>query len=72
MFLGRYFRPRSWLYWSAPRGLRVCTEGRHISICSDNQAALRALVVLATRSQLVGECKEALGRLAERNRLRLL
>ena len=47
------------------------TEGRHISICSDSQAALRALAVPVTRSRLVGECKEALGRLAGCNRLRL-
>ena len=48
------------------------TEGRHISICPDSQAALMALAVPATRSRLVGKCKEALGRLADRNRLRLL
>ena len=34
--------------------------GRHIRICSDCQADLRALAVPATRSWLVGECKEAL------------
>ena len=48
------------------------TEGSHISMCSDSQVALRALAVPAIRSWLVGECKKALGRLAERNRLRLL
>ena len=47
-------------------------EGWYISICSDSQATLRALAVLAIRSRLVMECKEALGRLAERNRFRLL
>ena len=38
------------------------TEGRHISICSDSQAALRALAVPAIHSRLVGECKELAGR----------
>ena len=47
-------------------------EGRHISICSDSQVAPRALVVLVTRSWLVEEYKEVLGKLAERNRLHLL
>ena len=50
----------------------LSTEGRHISICSDSQAALRALAVPAIHSRLLRECKEALGRLAERNRLLLL
>ena len=50
------------------------TEGRHINICSDSQAAMKALAVPATHSRLVAECKEALALvgLAERNRLHLL
>ena len=37
------------------------TKGRHISIYCDRQVALRALAVPANHSELVGECKEALG-----------
>ena len=47
-------------------------EGKDISICSYSQVALGALAVPATHSRLVGQCKEALERVAERNRLRLL
>ena len=46
--------------------------GRNMSICSHSQVGLRALAATATRSRLVWECKEALGRVAERKRLRLL
>ena len=46
--------------------------GRDISVCSDSEVTLRALATQATRSWLVGECKEMLGRVAERNRLHLL
>ena len=46
-------------------------EDRDISICSNRQAALRALAALAIQSRLIGKCNEALGRVAERNRLRL-
>ena len=60
-----YFGPRSWLE-------DLNTDGKLIGICSDSQVALRALGVLAICSQLVRECKEALERLAECNRLRLL
>ena len=42
---------------------------RQRHICSDSQVAVRALAAPATRSRLVGECKEAVGRVAERNRL---
>ena len=52
--------------------LDLNTEVRAISICSDSQVALRGLEVPETRSRLVGKCKEALGRLAERNRVHLL
>ena len=48
------------------------TESRHISICSDSQVALTALAVPVICSWLVGKCKKALGRLAERSRLRIL
>ena len=47
-------------------------EGRHISVCSDSHAVLRPLAVPATHACLVGERKEALGRLSERNSLCLL
>ena len=46
-------------------------RGRDISISSNSQVAMKALVVPATSMRLVGECKEALGRVTERNRLRL-
>ena len=76
LFLGRYaivFQTEVMaIMGCAQRFEDLNTEGRYISICSDSQAVLRALAVPVTHSWLVGGCKEALGRLAERNRLRLL
>ena len=39
-----------------------------MNICFDSEVTLRALVVPATHSGLIGERKEALWRVAKRNR----
>ena len=76
LFLGRYatvFQIDVMAILGCAQRLRnFKTVSRDISICSDSQVALRALAVPATHQRLVGECKEALGSLAESNRLRLL
>lgn len=46
--------------------------GRRISICSGNQAALRALMAQKTTSRLVWDCKVILNQLANNNKVRLL
>ncbi|CAB0031883.1 unnamed protein product [Trichogramma brassicae] len=50
----------------------LATENKRISICSDSQAAARALDSRAVTSKLVWECKEALGALAAKNKVRLI
>ena len=76
LFLGRYatvFRTEVMAKLRCSHRLEdLNTDCRHISICSDSHMALRALTVPATHSRLVGQCKEALKRLAKCNRLRLL
>jgi ribonuclease HI len=46
--------------------------GQNIAICSDSQAALRAVCANRTRSALVDECASALSRLAESNAVELI
>uniref|UniRef100_A0ABD2XQH5 RNase H type-1 domain-containing protein n=1 Tax=Trichogramma kaykai TaxID=54128 RepID=A0ABD2XQH5_9HYME len=54
------------------RMAELVTENERISICSDNQAALRALDSRTVTSRLVWECKKALGALAAKNKVRLI
>uniref|UniRef100_A0ABD2WBT4 RNase H type-1 domain-containing protein n=1 Tax=Trichogramma kaykai TaxID=54128 RepID=A0ABD2WBT4_9HYME len=54
------------------RMTELVTENKRISICSDSQAALRALDSRTVTSRLVWECKKALGALAAKNKVRLM
>lgn len=47
-------------------------RGKRICICSDSQAALKALAKCKSNSLLVKDCKEALQELASRNRVMLV
>ena len=54
---------RLWLEAEGPQS--SWQRHKNLRICSDIQATLRALAASKTRSRLVGECKEALGMVAE-------
>jgi ribonuclease HI len=51
--------------------VKACS-GKNIAICSDSQAALKAVCANRIRSNLVAECADALGEIAERNTVELV
>lgn len=56
----------------AQENIRRRYSNRHIYICSDSQAALKALASVRTKSSLVQECKQALCELGSSNWVKLL
>lgn len=56
----------------AQENIRRRYSNKHIYICSDSQAALKALAAVRTNSLLVQNCKQALGELGSANWVKLL
>ena len=51
--------------------VRSCS-GKNLVMCSDSQAVLKAVCANRIRSNLVAECADALGEMAERNTVELV